>query len=124
MNVCFCRNCRSLILADFRFCPYCGAATAERKEALDEVLEEPFRRMGEAQAKDSELKENLRRMGSGRAESESARASGPAPKEGSMAVPRGARGEFFARLEESLDRLEIDMDLLMEEFDREGRPKS
>jgi hypothetical protein len=49
VNVRFCQSCRSLILSEFRFCPYCGAP-AGRGPGLDEVLEEPFARIEEAVA--------------------------------------------------------------------------
>jgi hypothetical protein len=46
MNVRFCPACRSLILADFRFCPYCGASVAVKGPGLSEALEGPFAGMG------------------------------------------------------------------------------
>ncbi len=45
MNVRFCTNCRSLILVDFRFCPYCGVAAAKGPE-IGDALAEPFDRIG------------------------------------------------------------------------------
>ena len=47
MNVRFCPSCRSLILSDFRFCPYCGSP-ASRGPELAEALEAPFARIEEA----------------------------------------------------------------------------
>jgi len=44
MNVRFCPSCRSLILSDFRFCPYCGSA-APRGPDLAEALDRPFARI-------------------------------------------------------------------------------
>ena len=44
MNVRFCPSCRSLILSDFRFCPYCGVA-APRGPGLAEALDGPFARI-------------------------------------------------------------------------------
>ena len=95
MNVRFCRTCRSLIMADFRFCPYCGASTAESKENLEAALEEPFRRLAESQ-------------------------DGCASPEERRAAKKEA---LFASLEESLVRLETDMDVLIGELEREGRAK-
>jgi hypothetical protein len=46
MNVRFCPSCRSLILSDFRFCPYCGSP-AGLGPGLAEALEGPFDRMEE-----------------------------------------------------------------------------
>ncbi len=74
MNVRFCPSCRSLILADFRFCPYCGAP-APRGPSLAEALSAPFERMG---------------------------------------------GGVFDEAARSLDRLEADMDLILEEMKKEG----
>ncbi len=82
MNVRFCHNCRSLILADFRFCPYCGTAAAKGPE-LAEALAEPFERL-----------------------------SGPQPS---------GKFDLFANAEQSLDRLESDMDFILEELEKEGR---
>ncbi len=48
MNVRFCPSCRSLVLADFRFCPYCGAAVAVKGPGLSEALEAPFAGLGRA----------------------------------------------------------------------------
>jgi hypothetical protein len=47
MNVRFCPACRSLILSDFRFCPYCGSP-AGRGPGLAEALEGPFDKIEEA----------------------------------------------------------------------------
>jgi hypothetical protein len=44
VNVRFCPACRSLILSDFRFCPYCGAKASPGPD-LAEALEGPFARM-------------------------------------------------------------------------------
>lgn len=44
MNVRFCPSCRSLILSDFRFCPYCGAQV-DRGPGLAEALDGPFSRI-------------------------------------------------------------------------------
>jgi hypothetical protein len=110
MNVRFCRNCRSLILADFRYCPYCGVALASKKAEIEEALEEPFGRMG---------------GGEGRAEA--AQDDAPEPGAGAGLPEPGARAGragIFAELEESLDRLETDMDLLIDELEREGRSRS
>ena len=89
MNVRFCPNCRSLILVDFRFCPYCGAAAAKGPE-LSEALASPFERLGGEQG-----------------------ALGSAP-----------RSDVFASAEASLERLESDMNLILEELEREGRSSS
>lgn len=91
MNVRFCPSCRSLILADFRFCPYCGESVAPRGPELSEALDGAF--------------EGLEAR-------EAARPGGPG----------AARcGDVFARAEENLERLEADMDLLIEEMEKEGR---
>lgn len=82
MNVRFCPSCRSLILADFRYCPYCGAAASKGPE-LSDALAGPFENMDGAR---------------------------PNP-----------RTDVFARAEASLDRLESDMDLILEELEKEGR---
>jgi hypothetical protein len=94
VNVRFCPSCRSLILADFRFCPYCGAVAA-KGPGLEEALSGPFEKM------------------SGSALSE------PAPEDGNQA---GAKPSVFASAEASLDRLEAEMDLILEELEKEGRP--
>ncbi|HUX40307.1 MAG TPA: hypothetical protein VMV83_03985 [Rectinemataceae bacterium] len=44
MKVGFCGSCRRLILADFSFCPYCGAET-RRGPDLAESVEGPFARI-------------------------------------------------------------------------------
>jgi hypothetical protein len=44
MNVRFCESCRSLILSEFRFCPYCGAEVP-RGPGLAEALDAPFERL-------------------------------------------------------------------------------
>ena len=98
MNVCFCPSCRSLILADFRYCPYCGAQAA-KGPGLAEALSAPFERLGAP----------------GRASSGSA-AAGAVEGDASP-----ARTSVFTRLEESLDRLEADMDLILEALEKEGR---
>lgn len=71
MNVRFCPSCRSLVLSEFRFCPYCGVAIA-LGPSLDEALEEPFARIAErteaasshavAEARFAELEERLARL--------------------------------------------------------------
>jgi hypothetical protein len=82
MNVRFCPNCRSLILAEFLYCPYCGAAAVKGPE-LSEALAEPFERLGGTR-------------------------------------PSG-KTDPFSGAERSLDRLESDMNLILEELAREGR---
>ncbi len=47
MKVRFCGACRRLILADFRFCPYCGENLGHGP-GLPELLEEPFVRLDRA----------------------------------------------------------------------------
>ena len=89
MNVRFCRSCKSLILTEVRFCPYCGTE-ADKGLELRKALDAPFERLDRAQA------------------------SGGA---GSAAGP-------FAQAEESLLRLESDMDLILEELKKEGRSSS
>jgi hypothetical protein len=84
MNVHFCPSCRSLILAEFRFCPYCGAEAAAKGPGLSEALAQPFERLDRART-----------------------------------PPLG-----FAQAEESLRRLEADMDLILEQLEREGRLSS
>lgn len=91
MNVRFCHECRSLILADFRFCPYCGAASA-KGPGLSEALAGPFDRLGAA-----------------------------SPAAGRGAEGAAGRVDVFAGAAASLDRLESDMDLILEELEREGR---
>lgn len=49
MKVDFCGSCRRLILADFRYCPYCGAEKP-KGPGLAESLEEPLGRL-EGQAR-------------------------------------------------------------------------
>ena len=49
MNVRFCVACRSLILSDFRFCPYCGAAV--KGPELSEALAGPFSAIAESGGK-------------------------------------------------------------------------
>ena len=44
MKVGFCGACRRLILADFSYCPYCGAE-ANRGPGLAESVEAPFSRI-------------------------------------------------------------------------------
>jgi hypothetical protein len=84
MNVRFCPNCRSLILTDFLYCPYCGAAAA-KGPGLPEALAESFEKLGGSR-------------------------------------PSG-KTDLFSRAERSLDRLESDMDLILEELAnaKEGR---
>ena len=88
MNVRFCPACKSLILVDFRFCPYCGAVAAKGPE-LVEALDAPFEKMG------------------------------------TMAVSEtDAKADVFANAQESLERLESDMDLILEELAKDGRSSS
>ena len=68
MNVRFCPSCHSLILSDFRFCPYCGAK-ANPGPDLAEALDEPFARMEGAAPRQSreerrlaELEDELARL--------------------------------------------------------------
>ena len=66
MNVKFCESCRSLVLADFRYCPYCGSQIP-RGPGLEEALTEPFRRLEAASrepalARFAELNEELDRL--------------------------------------------------------------
>jgi hypothetical protein len=88
MNVRFCPSCRSLILADFRFCPYCGQEVAQRGPELSETLDGAFEGLEGEPA---------------------ARSSG------------ASRGDVFASAEERLDRLEADIELLLDEMEKEGR---
>ena len=88
MNVRFCPSCRSLILADFRFCPYCGAPAFDGP-GIATALDRPFAALEGAQAP--------------------------------LGAARAARGQAFAEAEEMLDRLESDMDLILEELGKEGR---
>lgn len=88
MNVRFCPSCRGLVLASFRFCPYCGLEV--KGPDLSEALEEPFARMG--------------------------RQAGSVGESMEVLLP-----DPFAAAEESLDRLEADMDLLLEAIERESR---
>jgi hypothetical protein len=93
VNVRFCRYCLTLILSDFRYCPYCGAR-ASRGPGIEEALGGPFSRI------------------------EASRADIPAPAEGG----RGREGPGDRAIEEaaeSLARLEADMDLLLETIERE-----
>jgi hypothetical protein len=95
MNVRFCPSCRSLILVDFRYCPYCGEAVAVKGPGLSETLDGAF--------------EELDGMGAPRV----AQAGG---------ASSGASGsDVFASAKASLDRLEADMDLLLDEIEKEGR---
>ncbi len=87
MNVKFCPACRSLILVDFRYCPYCGAE-AKKGPDLEEALEAPFAEIERRQAEQ------------GRASTD------PDP---------------FSAVRELLDRLEADMDVILEELSREER---
>jgi hypothetical protein len=90
MNVRFCPSCRSLILADFRYCPYCGEPVALKGPGLSETLEDAFVDLDG-------------KGGSGKAQ-------GGAP-----------RNDVFANAQASLERLEADMDLLIDELEKEGR---
>jgi len=111
MNVRFCPTCRSLILADFRFCPYCGSAVSKGPE-LSDALELPFDKLeGAAPAgqqgprpPDPEPRPAQFALGAGKAE-----------------APASAKPNVFAKVEESLDRLESDMDMILEELEKEGR---
>jgi len=82
VNVSFCPSCRGLVLADFRFCPYCGSQLGKGPD-LAAALEGPFARI-----------------------------------EGGRA---GSAGRRFAELEARLDRLEADMDLILEGLERAER---
>ncbi|MFZ4615648.1 MAG: hypothetical protein ACOYM2_05520 [Rectinemataceae bacterium] len=44
MKVDFCVNCRRLVLADFSYCPYCGADLG-RPTDLATLLADPFSRL-------------------------------------------------------------------------------
>jgi hypothetical protein len=90
MNVRFCHACRSLILSDFRFCPYCGVSVAVKGPGLSEALAGPFEDMGS--------------LGSARRPASDPAASG-----------------VFASAEASLERLEADMDFLLDALEKEGR---
>lgn len=94
MNVRFCPSCRSLILSDFRYCPYCGAAVS-KGPTLAEALSAPFERIGAD--------------------------AGPEPMHEVEAM---AESSIFAKAEASLDRLEADMDLILQELEKQGRPSS
>jgi len=64
VNVRFCESCRSLVLAEFRFCPYCGAPMS-RGPGLDEALSLPLARIEASragQARFAELAERLDRL--------------------------------------------------------------
>jgi hypothetical protein len=91
MNVRFCPFCRSLILADFRYCPYCGQSVAVKGPGLSEALNGAFGNMGE----------------------------GAQPVAGRGVAVSGV--DVFASARESLERLEADMDLLLDEMEKEGR---
>jgi len=93
MNVRFCSACRSLILADFRFCPYCGVSVAVKGPGLSEALEGSFAGMGSGGAAFGPT------------------AFGPTPESASV----------FASAEASLERLEADMELLLDALEKEGR---
>jgi hypothetical protein len=56
MNVRFCGVCRSLILADFQYCPYCGVPVS-RGPGIEEALEGPFARIAGDAAKREALVE-------------------------------------------------------------------
>jgi len=56
VNVRFCRSCRTLILSDFRYCPYCGAQ-APRGPGIEEALGPSFSRI-EAEAAASRLRDD------------------------------------------------------------------
>jgi hypothetical protein len=101
MNVRFCPSCRSLILADFRYCPYCGEAVAVKGPGLSETLDGAFEELD----------------GRGAAGAGKARADGAS----SGASSGASRSDVFASAQASLDRLEADMDLLLDEIEKEGR---
>ncbi len=64
MNLRFCESCRSLVLAEFRFCPYCGAPMS-RGPGLEEALSLPLARIEKArdgQARFAYLAERLDRL--------------------------------------------------------------
>jgi hypothetical protein len=90
MNVRFCPACRSLILSDFRFCPYCGASVAVKGPGLSEALAGPFEDMG-------------------------------SPGAARRGVSDLAGTSVFKNAEASLERLEADMDLLLDALEKEGR---
>jgi hypothetical protein len=96
MNVRFCPACRSLILVDFRFCPYCG--TAVKGPGLSEALGEPFAKMSAGLA--------------GEPASDAPRGD---------QTGEGPGTSIFADAEKSLQRLETDMELILEELEKEGR---
>jgi hypothetical protein len=96
MNVRFCPACRSLILAEFRYCPYCGAATPRGPE-LAEAMAGSFERLAGATA-----------------------AAPAATADRSSQDAPGMAG-LFSVAEASLDRLEAEMDLILEELAKEGR---
>jgi hypothetical protein len=86
VNVRFCPECHSLILSEFRYCPYCGIE-ATRGPDLAEALETPFSRL-------------------------------------SRSHPGSQGGEASRRIADlagRIDCLENDMELLMEDLDREKR---
>jgi hypothetical protein len=47
MNVKFCATCRGLLLADFRYCPYCGNPASKGPD-LAEAVDAPFARLAAA----------------------------------------------------------------------------
>ena len=66
MNVRFCESCRSLVLADFRYCPYCGVPVS-RGPGIEEALSLPFARIeaatgASAPERYAELVERLDRL--------------------------------------------------------------
>ncbi len=114
MNVCFCPSCRSLILADFRYCPYCGAAAAKGPD-LAEALAGPFDKLGVGGTVGKAAGK-----AAGKAERAAEGTMTASKESASIGDTSGARTNVFARLEESLDRHEADMDLILEELEKEG----
>jgi wobble nucleotide-excising tRNase len=101
MNVRFCTACRSLILADFRYCPYCGQEV--KGPGLSEALERPFDRMTTAVPTPT---------------TDQAAQSMDNPHRDDSNRPKT---DVFAHAAESLERLEADMDLILEELEKERR---
>jgi uncharacterized Zn finger protein (UPF0148 family) len=89
MNVHFCPHCGRLNLEGFLYCPYCGEAVSAGP-GLEEALESPFRRLEESLRSISQLDET---------------------------VASDAQAlEHFERLASSLDAIDRDMALILDEF--------